>query len=56
MIQETVAFIGAKYPQWSVSGDKIEFRVHKVTKADDIPAERLISQTLTYATELERII
>jgi hypothetical protein len=54
--QETLSFIATYYPDWKVNGSQIELRGVKGPKSEEIPAMKLISQTLSYATELERIV
>ena len=54
--QETKKFIRDQHPDWKVDGENIEILGAKVTKAEEIPSLKLISQTLAYATELERIV
>ena len=54
--KETVEFIAATYPDWTVNGNTITLQGSKGTKSSEIPSLKLISQTLSYATELERIV
>lgn len=55
-IEETKAFIGEHHPEWCLVGDIIDVQGQKGSKADEIPSMKLITQTLSYATELERIV
>lgn len=41
---------------WVVSDGRINFEVAKGKKSQEIPSMRLISETLSYATEMERIV
>ena len=54
--QETIAFVTANYPEWSIVGRTIETKGSKTSKLAEIPSLKLISQNLSYATELERIV
>ena len=54
--KETMEFISENYPHWEISGDSITLCGVKVSKSEEIPAMKLISQTLSYASELERIV
>ena len=57
--QETVDFINACYPSWAIQGDVIHLTPSKEKtsgRSEEIPSMKLISQTLSYATELERIV
>ena len=54
--KETVEFIQTSYPDWTVSGNTVSLQGSKVAKSHEIPSLKLISQTLSYATELERIV
>jgi hypothetical protein len=56
MLQDTLAFVAATYPDWSIDGNIINLKANKASKSDEIPSMKLISQTLSYATELERIV
>jgi 26S proteasome regulatory subunit N12 len=55
-IEETKSFIRSNYEHWEISGDTINLHAQKVQKADEVPSQRLIASSLTYATELERIV
>lgn len=57
-MQETVEFIAAFYPTWEVDTARsvVLLSGAKTTKSEEIPSLRLISQNLSYATELERIV
>ena len=54
--KETLQFISQYYPDWSVNGSLINLRATKSLKSEEIPSLKVISQSLTYATELERIV
>ena len=47
--------IWSQRPTWRVEGDTIIFPKTE-NRSMDIPASKLILQTLSYATELERIV
>jgi 26S proteasome regulatory subunit N12 len=50
-------FINDNYPTWRIEGNKIYFESEvKAGKSTEIPSIKLIEQTLSYATELERIV
>ena len=51
---ETNKFIASR-PAWTVAGSKVNFNRQQDAKVD-IPAFKIIKQTLEYATELERIV
>jgi 26S proteasome regulatory subunit N12 len=54
--QETLAFIESEYPDWQIGDKEIDLRASKVVKSEEINSKNLVSQTLGYATELERIV
>lgn len=54
--EETLNFIRDEYPDWEIGDKEIDLRVTKVVKSEEIDSKSLISQTLGYATELERIV
>lgn len=57
--QETIEFIAEFYPAWEVDASACEIRVNsnlRAAKSEEIPSLKLISQNLSYATELERIV
>lgn len=54
--KETLQFISQYYPDWSVHSGLINLRATKSLKSEEIPSLKVISQSLTYATELERIV
>ena len=57
--EETLEFISVNYPSWSIGGgggDEIDLQEQKGSRSEGIPSVKLISQTLAYATELERIV
>jgi hypothetical protein len=56
-LQETLDFINCFYPHWQVTDNTI-FIEHETKggKSEEIPSLRLIGHTLSYATELERIV
>jgi 26S proteasome regulatory subunit N12 len=54
---ETLDFIASNYPDWRVSTDGVIYlNETKTVKSDEIPSMKLIAQTLSYATEMERIV
>ncbi len=55
-IDEVRPFISEKFPDWNINGDIIDLRAQKLTKSEEIPSQKLISQNLSYASELERIV
>lgn len=54
--EETLAFFTDYYPTWIISNGIISLIENKTQKSDEIPSLKLISQNLSYATELERIV
>lgn len=54
--EETREFIADFYPNWTIDGTSILPTGTAVTKSDEIPSLKLISQNLAYATEMERIV
>jgi 26S proteasome regulatory subunit N12 len=54
--KDTLAFITAQYPDWAVNASEIDLRAAKKARSEELSAHRLITQTLGYATELERIV
>mmetsp|Transcript_3270 Transcript_3270/g.4931 ORF Transcript_3270/g.4931 Transcript_3270/m.4931 type:complete len:258 (-) Transcript_3270:101-874(-) len=55
--EEVLSFIGEQYPTWTVMNNHtINLLGVRPTKAEEIAAMRLITQNLSYATELERIV
>ena len=54
--EETLAFVKQEYPDWKVTDKEIDLRATKVAKSEEINSHKLISQTIGYATELERIV
>lgn len=54
--KETLDFVAEYYPDWACTGNVISLRAAPSLKSDEIPSLKLISQNLTYATELERIV
>lgn len=56
-IAELQEYIQEKREDWIVEGDMLTFQPPPIgSKAVDIPSMNLISQSLSYATELERIV
>jgi 26S proteasome regulatory subunit N12 len=56
-IQELMEYIEECRDDWIVDSDTICFQPPSIgSKASDIPSFKFISQSLTYATEIERII
>ena len=54
--KDTTTFIQEEYPDWVVTGNDIDLRATKHAKSEEIASQRIIQQTLGYATELERIV
>lgn len=55
--QELLEYIQEARDDWIIQGDSLCFQPPPTqSKASDIPSKTLISQSLAYATELERII
>lgn len=56
-VEELHEYVQEKRDDWLVEGDVLTFQPPPVgSKAADIPSMKLISQSLSYATELERIV
>ena len=60
-LDETVEFFNDHYPEMEVSAStqSIDLRSqshHASHKSEEVPSLKLINQTLSYATELERIV
>eukprot|EP00986_Skeletonema_menzelii_P017439 scaffold19482_cov153-Skeletonema_menzelii.AAC.3 len=56
-VEELHEYVQDKRDDWIVEGDMLTFQPPPVgSKAADIPSMKLISQSLSYATELERIV
>lgn len=57
-LQETLEFIATYYSTWEVDAGKgmVLLSGAKVSKSEGLPSIKLISQNLSYATELERIV
>merc|ERR1711862_482272 len=56
-VGELQGYIQEKRADWIVEGDRLTFQPPPMgRKAVDIPSKNLISQSLSYATELERIV
>mmetsp|Transcript_3782 Transcript_3782/g.5006 ORF Transcript_3782/g.5006 Transcript_3782/m.5006 type:complete len:260 (+) Transcript_3782:87-866(+) len=53
---DLITFIESARPNWVVKDDMITFEGSGNLKSSEIPSMRLISETLNYATELERIV
>mmetsp|Transcript_34397 Transcript_34397/g.45492 ORF Transcript_34397/g.45492 Transcript_34397/m.45492 type:complete len:266 (-) Transcript_34397:475-1272(-) len=54
---EVEAYVQETHPEWNIMGDLITFSgAETVKKSSQIPSLQLISETLSYATELERIV
>lgn len=51
-----MTFISENYPHWEIHDDLITLCAVKVSKSEEIPAMKVISQSLSYASELERIV
>lgn len=54
--QETLSFIQEEYPEWKLENNEFDLRTAKGSKSQEINSQKLISQTLQYAIELERIV
>lgn len=54
--EETLQFIAENYPHWVVNGNTIDLCSVRTNKSEEIPSQKIISQTLKYASELERIV
>eukprot|EP00622_Pseudochattonella_farcimen_P007610 FR743632.1.p1 GENE.FR743632.1~~FR743632.1.p1 ORF type:complete len:261 (+),score=37.73 FR743632.1:74-856(+) len=55
--EELTQFIEEAHDNWVVEGDTIRFTPPPTaSKSSEVPSMRLISEALTYATELERIV
>lgn len=56
-VDELMEYVRERREDWLVEGEIITFQPPAVTgKAEDIPSMKLIGQSLSYATELERIV
>jgi len=53
---EAEAFITDMYPEWTVENGVVLLGAAPTKKSDSIPAMQLISESLTIAAELERIV
>lgn len=53
---ETLEFIQDFFPTWTISDDVILPTGEALTKSDEIPSLKLITQNLSYAIEMERIV
>lgn len=54
--EELYAFINSAHTDWLIEGDTITFQSIAGAKSAEVPSKRLISEALSYATELERIV
>jgi 26S proteasome regulatory subunit N12 len=55
--EELLEYVKERREDWLIEGDMITFQPPPVVgKAEDIPSMKLIGQSLSYATELERIV
>eukprot|EP01082_Thalassiosira_pseudonana_P001084 g848.t1 g848 contig10:840074-840961(-) len=55
--EELLDYVQEKREDWIVDGERLTFQPPPVLgKAEDIPSMKLIGQSLSYATELERIV
>ncbi|KAG5181586.1 SAC3/GANP/Nin1/mts3/eIF-3 p25 family-domain-containing protein [Tribonema minus] len=55
--QELKNFVATFHPEWKIFDDKVVFQHAAATKKmQEIPSMRVITETLSYATELERIV
>ncbi|CAM9745201.1 unnamed protein product [Phaeothamnion confervicola] len=57
-LRQLQQFIETSHPEWRIEGDRIVFQeaAGKAGKVPEIPSMRLITESLSYATELERIV
>jgi 26S proteasome regulatory subunit N12 len=55
-IDETIDFIMNKFPEWKIENNIIDLRTQQHSKSEVISSKKLIEQTLSYASELERIV
>ena len=56
-IEQLLEYVQEEREDWIVEGDRLTFQPPPMgSKAVDIPSMNLIAQSLTYATELERIV
>jgi len=54
---ETLKFVQSNYPDWTIAGSTISLQSQaKVAKSDGIPTFKILTENLSYATELERIV
>lgn len=53
---ELLAYVADNRPEWLVADGAIHFEGVKSKKVQEIPSMRLIAETLSYATEIERIV
>ena len=49
-------YVADNRPEWLVADGAIHFEGAKSKKVQEIPSMRLIAETLSYATEIERIV
>jgi len=54
--EDLLAFIQVAHGDWVVDGDVISFASTSGSKSAEVPSMRLITESLNYATELERIV
>ena len=54
--KQLLDFVADAHKDWVIADGQIHFQEAKIKKQQEIPSMRLISETLSYATELERII
>ena len=56
--QEALEFVKEHYSHWESNGTLFKLKPDATTlsSAEDIPSQKLISQTLTYAAEMDRIV
>jgi 26S proteasome regulatory subunit N12 len=56
-VDDLLDYVKEKREDWIIEDEKITFQPPVVVgKAEDIPSMKLIGQSLSYATELERIV
>ena len=54
--KQLLDFVADAHKDWVIADGQIHFQEAKAKKTQEVPSMRLISETLSYATEIERII
>lgn len=54
--QDAAKYIRERHPEWQIENGVVHVKTVVHSKAESIPSFRLISETLSYATELDRIV